>query len=215
MLSCGIPHIKVKVVVLNNAAGELLQMLDGARSSLTPAHRPTLFEIPLLAAFYGCIAGAVSTLMDVASDEGTPDTAIHIQALASSFARLFGDDTESLHHAWDTASLCPVGLGTPPLSSIRPDLPLQRGYRRLPAHARITLLAFAAQAGHSAVMLNAGVLAQRTGLAVSEVHLALHALFARHWLESRAEIASGVVTASPAMFVPVCAGPWSRRAKRS
>lgn len=190
-------------------------MWDGARSDYSPANRGALLDILLLAAFFGSIAGAGKALADVASDEGTLDTAAYIGTLSSRFAHLFGDDAELLHDAWDAASVCPFALGTPPLSSIRPDLPLQRGYRRLPTNARILLLSFAAQSGNSAVLLNASVHARRTGLAVNEVHLALQELFSSHWLERRADISAGVVTASSAIFLALSAGPWSRRSRRS
>jgi hypothetical protein len=198
----------------NGSAGKLQELWVRARAQWSVEDRTALLELLLLSACYNSVAQAATALVDVAREEDDPDTATRIQAVASSFFDLFADDVQTLHSAWDLATVCPFGLAAPPLSSVRPDLPLQRGFRRLTANARLVLLTYAPRAGHTPVLIDATALARRSGLAVSDVHLALHALHAGHWMERRADIAAGVASASPALFLSLSAGPWAERTRR-
>jgi len=76
------------------------------------------------------------------------------------------------------------------------------------------LLALAPEAGHRAVLLDATVLARRTGLLVSDVHRAVEALLLHGWMERGGDASSSVVHAWGAIFLPLKAGAWAEHARR-
>jgi hypothetical protein len=122
--------------------------------------------------------------------------------------------SDAPQRAWDEAAGCPLGTGVSAVGVIRPDLPLQPGYRALSSEARVVFLVFAAEACHRVMRADAGVLAARSGLSVSAVHLALNELAAHRWIRIHAEIGPRIASATPEVFLGISAGSWAARTRR-
>jgi DNA-binding GntR family transcriptional regulator len=61
---------------------------------------------------------------------------------------------------------------------------------------------------------DAVVLAARSGLSVSAVHLALNELAAHRWIRIHSEIGPRIASPAPEVFLGISAGPWSARSQR-
>lgn len=193
---------------LSASASELLGMWETARTSWSANEGAAFLDLQLTTAFLGSVVNATRALLDVARVEKDPQVAKRLEASAKRFTELFGSDLGALQDAWDESAACPLGIGLPLLSRVRPDLPLQYGYSALRPAERLVFLAFAPEAGHRAVLVDAPTLARRTGLEVHEVHLALHRLFSTSWMTRCAHLSPSVAMATPAAFVTFTDGAW-------
>jgi hypothetical protein len=189
-------------------------MWSKARASWQPAERAALLDL-LLAAQYRSVAQAARVLKEIAADEKLDSVGLRLDGIARTLGPVVPGDAHTLHEAWDEAATCPVGVGTPPLSCLRPDLPLQRSFRALRPEARLVLLAYAPQAGHRAILLDGTVLARRTGLPVSDVHRAAESLLLAGWMERAGDASPSIVHAWSAIFLPLTAGAWAQHGRRN
>jgi hypothetical protein len=191
------------------AAGLLSTWLD-ARQTWPSRLRVLLLEAVLLTALHGSTAEGCATLTDVLTAEDAPESTSPEWLALRQLLTVGYPSSDALCAAWDAATACPYGYGLPPLSAIRPDLPLQRGFRALTAEEKLVFFAFAPRAAHQVVLSDAKVLARRAGLDVPAVHLALATLVERRWLQRHTDLAPGVLSVARYLLVPFPRGPWGR-----
>lgn len=196
------------------AASALIAAWERARSASSPADRLVWLDLVLLTGIAGGVATCAELFLSRLSPAGRRRAERTACQVVAECEAACGTSVRALHDAWDDGASCPLGVALPPLSPIRSDLPLRREYRALPPRARLVLLSLAGEVGHRSVLADAGVLSRRSGLPVDGVQESLCVLTEGRWLRREPETAV-VVRPTPALFLPLWAGPWAARTSRS